>query len=69
MNASINYMPFNLNYSYHPRNSYKDINPYSRFKEANKLANNVKNLMTSCKKNFYHRLSKFVFARFLELCT
>ena len=53
--ASIGYIPFELNYEYHPRVSYKkDIDPYYGSKAANELTKKLRNLMAVCKKNLKH---------------
>lgn len=54
-NASTRYTPFELNYGYYSRVSYKkDINPCSMSKSANKLANELKKLMATCRNNLNH---------------
>ena len=51
-NASIRYTFFELNYKYHLRTSYKNnVNSYFSFKFINKLAIELKNLITSHKNN------------------
>ena len=49
------YMPFELNYEYHPRVSYKDdVNSHSRFKAADELTKKPMNLMVACRENLKH---------------
>ena len=51
-NASTGYTPFELNCGYHPRVSYKeDVDPRSKSKSADDLANNLRELMTVCWEN------------------
>ena len=50
--ASMGYTPFELNYGYHPRVSYKeDIDPHSRSKVANELTEELRNLMAAYREN------------------
>ena len=50
--ASTGYMPFELNCGYYPRDSYEeDINPHSRSKTANKLTEELRNLMATYREN------------------
>ena len=54
-NASSGHTPFELNCGYHPQMSYKDnIDPRSKFKSADKLSAELKELMIVCRKNLYH---------------
>ena len=54
-NASSGYMFFKLNYGYYLQMSYKDdIDPRSKFKSADKLSTELRELMIVCKKNLYH---------------
>ena len=54
-NASTGYIPFELNCGYHPRVSYKeDIDPRSRSKSADKLADELRELMVTCHNNLQH---------------
>ena len=54
-NASIGYTPFELNYSYHLRISYKEnVDPRSKSKSADDLANELRELMIVCRKNLQH---------------
>ena len=54
-NASTGYIPFELNCSYHPRVSFEEnIDPRSRSKSANKLANELRELMVTCRNNLQH---------------
>lgn len=55
--SAAGYTFFELNCGYWLLVSYeKDLNPRSRSKAADKLAENVKNLMTACKENLKHGL-------------
>ena len=52
-NASTGYTSFELNCNYHPCVSYeKDIDPCSKSKSVDNLANDLKELMAVCRKNF-----------------
>ena len=54
-NASSGHIPFELNYGYHPWMLYKDnVNPRSKFKPADKLLIELRELMIVCKENLYH---------------
>ena len=54
-NASTGYTLFELNCGYHPRVSYEeDINPRSKFKSADDLANDLRELMAVCRENLQH---------------
>ena len=54
-NASSGHTPFELNYDYHPRMSYKkDVNPRSKSKSVNELSTELKELMIVCRKNLHH---------------
>ena len=54
-NASTGFTPFELNYGYYPRVSYKkDLDPHSQSKTAEKLSSELRNLMAACQQNFYH---------------
>ena len=54
-NTSTDYTPFQLNDKYHLWVFYKeDINPHSKSKSANKLLVELQELITICRKNFYH---------------
>ena len=53
-NASTNYMPFELNCRYHPRDFYKeDLDSRSQSKTAKKLSSKLRSLMAACQQNFY----------------
>ena len=53
--ASIGYTPFMLNFGYHLCIFYeKDVNLYSRSKEADELTKKHRNLMDACRKNLQH---------------
>ena len=48
-NASMGHMPFQLNCGYHPRMLYKEeVNPRSQSKSADKLSEELKELMIMC---------------------
>ena len=48
-------MPFKLNWGYYPKMSYKDnVDPQSKFKLADKLPAEIRELMIVCQKNLYH---------------
>lgn len=52
---SIGYIPFELNYGYHPRVFYeKNIDPYSKSKSADKLWSELTQLMIVYQENFYY---------------
>ena len=54
-NASTGHTPFELNCGYHPRVLYKeDLDLCSKSKAADELANELKDLMTSCRENLHH---------------
>ena len=54
-NASINHTPFELNCGYHLHVSYEqDIDLRSKSNLADNLANNLRELMTMCRKNLQH---------------
>lgn len=54
-NANISHNPFILNYGYYPQILYKDnVNHYSKFKLADKLSVELRELMIICQENFYH---------------
>ena len=53
-NASTGYTPFGLKCGYHPRFSYKGIDPGSRSKATDEWADDLRNLMTACRKNIQH---------------
>ncbi len=54
-NANTNYMPFELNCGFYLQASKEEnINPRSHSKWANKLVNELRELMTVCKKNLQH---------------
>ncbi len=54
-NASTDHTSFELNYGYHPRVSFKeDVNPRSGSRTANKLAEELRELMEVCYQNFFH---------------
>ena len=51
------YTPFELNCGYHPRISYeKDLDPRSRSNAADKLADDLTNLMSAFRENLQHWL-------------
>ena len=54
-NTSIGYMPFEFNYGYHQRVSYKeDINSHSRSKIANELTKKLRDLIAVYRENLQH---------------
>ena len=63
-NASSGYTYFELNYGYNVKMSYKDnVNLCSKFKSADKLSIELKELMIVCRKNLHHaqKLQKQVY--------
>ena len=54
-NTSTNHTHFELNCSYHPRMSYEEeVDPCSKYKLANKLSAELRELMIVCQENLYH---------------
>ena len=54
-NANTGHTPSELNYGYHPRVFFKeDVDPRLRFRSANKLAEELKELIKVCCQNFLH---------------
>ena len=54
-NASTSHTPFELNYGYHPRMSYKeDVDPRFQSKSADKLSAELRELMIVCRENLHH---------------
>ncbi len=54
-NASTDHTPFELNCGYHPRVSFKeDVDPRSRSRSANKLAEELGKLKEVCCQNLFH---------------
>ena len=54
-NTSSNYSPFELNFGFYPRVSYKgDVNPQSRSKTADQLPTELDTLMSVYRENFQH---------------
>ncbi len=54
-NASTGHTPFELNCGYHPKVSFEeDVNPHSRSRSANELAEELRELMEVCCQNFLH---------------
>ena len=54
-NASTSHTPFELNYSFHPRMSYKeDVDPRFQFKSADELSAELRELMIICQENLHH---------------
>ncbi len=48
-NASTGHTPFKLNCGYHPKISFEeDVDPHSRSRSANELADELKKLMEVC---------------------
>ena len=51
-NTSTGYTPFELNCDYHPRIFYKEnVDPHSKSKLADDLANNLREFMIVCREN------------------
>ena len=54
-NTSTGHMPFELNYGYHPRMSYKKkVDSHSKSQSADKLSVKLRELMIVCRENLYH---------------
>ena len=54
-NASIGFMPFELNCGYYPRVSYKkDFDLRLKSRTAEKLSSELQELMTVCQQNLYY---------------
>ncbi len=54
-NASTGHTFFKLNYGYHPHAFYKEnLDPHSQSKSAEELVNQLRDLITICKENFYY---------------
>ncbi len=54
-NASTSHTPFELNYGFHLRASYKEnVDPRSQSKSADELATKLRELMAVCRKNLPH---------------
>ncbi len=54
-NASTGHTPFELNCGYHPKVPFEeDVNPRSRSRSANKLAEELRELMEVCCQNLLH---------------
>ncbi len=54
-NASTDHTPFELNCSYHPKVSFKeDVDPRSRSRSANKLAEELRELIEICCQNLLY---------------
>ena len=54
-NISTSQTPFELNYGYHPRISYKeDLDPRPKSKATDELASELRELMTFCQENLRH---------------
>ncbi len=54
-NISTGHTPFELNYGYHPRVSFKaDVDPHTRSRSANKLAKELRELIEVCCQNLLH---------------
>ena len=53
-NTSTGHISFELNFSYHPRDSFEeDIDPHSKSRSANKLAEELRKLMKICYQNLF----------------
>ncbi len=54
-NASTSHTPFELNRGYHPRVSFEeDVDPHSRSRSANKLVEELRELMEVCCQNLLY---------------
>ncbi len=54
-NSSTGYTPFELNCSYHPQASYKEIvDPHSQSKSAEELATKLREYIAICRENLQH---------------
>ncbi len=54
-NANTGHIPFELNYSYYPRVFFEeDVNPRSRFRFANELTKELRELIEVCCKNLLY---------------
>ena len=54
-NANTGHIPFELNRGYHPRMLYKEeVNSRSKFKSADKLSVELRELMIVCWENLHH---------------
>ncbi len=54
-NASTGHIPFELNYGYHPKVSFEeDVDPHTRSRSINKLAEELRELMEVCCQNLLH---------------
>ena len=54
-NTSISHTPFEFNYGYHPKVSFKEIvNLRSRFRYVNKLVKELKKLIEICCQNLFY---------------
>ena len=54
-NASTSHTLFELNYGYYPRISFKEnVDPHSRSYSANKLAEELTELIEVCYQNLFH---------------
>ena len=54
-NASTGHTPFELNCGYHPYMSYEEkVDPYSQSKSTDKLAEELRELMIVCCKNYHY---------------
>ncbi len=54
-NTSTGHTSFELNYGFHPQASYKkDVDPCSKLKLVDELANDLRELITIYKKNLQH---------------
>ncbi len=54
-NASTNHISFEFNCGYHPRVSFEeDVDPRSRSRSANELAEKLRELMEVCCQNLLH---------------
>ncbi len=54
-NANTGHTPFELHYGYHPRVFFeKDVNPRLRYRSANELVEELKELIEVCCQNLLH---------------
>ncbi len=71
-NASTGYTLFKLNCGYHPRVSFEeDVDPRLRFRSANELAEELKELMEVCYQNLFHaqELQKRAYDKGVKSCS
>lgn len=69
-NTNIGYIQFELNYNYYPRIFFEDdVNLYLKFYSANKLVNELKNLILTYQQNLIHtqKLEKQTYNKSVKL--